>query len=175
MATITKNSLGLNISDLPDLIYGTVGADTINGKGGRDIIYAKAGDDVIVGGLDMDTIDGGWGNDRLYFGAQHEADKILNYGRAAPTTGNNDVLALGSSIDAYFIFAEAAGIRIATVDWQDPFGDLVQGSITLVGVTAAQWVGWGGSYSSTTYFMRDMQGTNGTPLIDFRSSDFLIA
>jgi hypothetical protein len=148
-------------TDKSELIYGTLGADYIDAKGGSDLIYAKAGDDVINTGRGNDIANSGWGNDTLYFGPQHGADRVQDFSRAA---GNTDVIALDESIDTYFVFAEASGIRVVTVDYQDPTGDLKQGSILLSGVTAQQWTNWGGQYGQTA-FTGDM-GPIGNPLID---------
>jgi hypothetical protein len=148
-------------TDKSEIIYGTLGADYIDAKGGLDLIYAKAGDDLINTGRGNDIANSGWGNDTLYFGPQHGADRVQDFSR---TVGNNDVIALDESIDTYFVFAESSGIRVVTVDYQDPTGDLKQGSILLSGVTAQEWTNWGGQYGETA-FTGDM-GPIGNPLID---------
>ena len=139
----------------PACACGTTGADFIDAKGGADAVYAKAGDDVVVGGRGEDLLNGGWGNDNFFFGRQHGADKVQDFGHDFGT-GNFDVIALDSSIDAYFVFSEAAGIKIVTVD-----DGLKQGSITLQGVTADQWTSWGGEFGPNAY-----TGDMGT-LIDY--------
>jgi Ca2+-binding RTX toxin-like protein len=155
---ITKNAFGKAISDRSDLVYGSMEADLIDGKGGADAIYAKADDDLVIGGGGDDLINSGWGSDTLFFGRQHGADKVQDFDRVA---GNNDVIAFEASIDSYFVVAETAGVRIVSVD-----DGVKQGSITLLGVTAAEWTSWGGALGHQTTDM----GPAGNPLIDLDHS-----
>lgn len=130
----------INGSGNNDFLFGTRNADTIDGGARRDYIFAGGGNDLIIGGLGNDILNGGPGNDRFFFGRQHEADIIEDF-------GPNDIIDLGEGIDHYFVTEVWNGVRIATVDW-DYTADLVQGSIVLNGVTRDEWESWGGAFGS---------------------------
>ena len=52
--------------DQPDILHGSIVAETINGYGGNDTLYAYDGNDILNGGTGNDTLFGGNGNDTLY-------------------------------------------------------------------------------------------------------------
>ena len=51
-----------------DTLNGTAGNDSIDGQAGNDILNGAAGDDTLIGGLGNDSLNGGLGNDRLVGG-----------------------------------------------------------------------------------------------------------
>ncbi len=73
---------GLIGGDLPGIISGSDGSETMDGKGGDDILYANNGNDRLLGGLGNDLLDGGNGRDVLDGGA---GDDILTGGRGDDT------------------------------------------------------------------------------------------
>jgi hypothetical protein len=123
-----------------DILFGTLHADVIDAGARRDYVYAGGGNDLIIGGLGNDILNGGSGFDRFFFGHQHGADVVQDF-------GPSDTIDLGEGIDHYFVTEVWSGVRIATVDWQDT-ADPVQGSIVLSGVSMAEWVTWGGAFGS---------------------------
>ena len=136
-----------------DIIYGNNSAEWFDGEERRDYINGAGGNDTIVGGLGNDILVGGSGSDTFLFGHLHDADRIQDF-------GPNDTVVLDDGIDHYFITEVWNGIRIATVDF-DYTADRVQGSIVLVGVTAAEWVSWGGSYAEPGGYNTGMAGLIG--------------
>jgi Ca2+-binding RTX toxin-like protein len=131
-----------------DILRGTGGADRIDGRDRRDYISAGDGNDLLIGGLGNDILAGGSGADTFSCGHLHDADTIQDF-------RFGDLIALREGIDRYFVTREWNGIRIATVDL-DYTADLVQGSITLLGVTGAQWVSWGGQYGAPGGYVGDI-------------------
>ncbi len=75
------------VSDLPDHVTGTAGADTLDGLGGNDTIVGLDGADRIDGGSGNDSLDGGAGDDTLV------------------GTGGSDRMAGGAGNDLYLVGA----------------------------------------------------------------------
>ncbi len=73
------------VSDLPDRVTGTAGADTLDGLGGNDTILGLDGADRLDGGSGNDSLDGGAGDDTLV------------------GTGGSDRLAGGTGNDLYVV------------------------------------------------------------------------
>jgi hypothetical protein len=84
-----------------DLLYGTIGNDTIIGGSHINLLFGDAGNDTLTGGADNDFLYGGDGNDRLVGG------------------GGNDYLKGGHGADA-FVFSE-------TSSGHDTIGDFAPG------------------------------------------------
>ena len=115
-----------NDTDLPSLLAGGAGDDTLTGGSAADILYGQAGDDVSVGLGGNDTIadfagtnslDGGLGNDRIFGGTG--VDTIL--GGAGNDRlvgkGGNDIIFGGAGVDDLlggagddFLDPEAGGV-----------------------------------------------------------------
>ena len=74
--------------DLPDLLLGGAGNDTIDGSGGGDTIDGGAGDDRLVGGVGIDTLTGGPGADRFVFARE----QIFFTPDTGQGEGNRDVV-----------------------------------------------------------------------------------
>ena len=92
--------------DVPNVIMGGGGNDTLGGNGGNDKLHGDAGndklygddgDDTLVGGGGDDDMTGGGGNDTFVFGPGNGNDVIINIevGTAATATSNR----AGDSID----------------------------------------------------------------------------
>lgn len=100
----------INGTNLPNLLQGTVFADTINGLNGDDMIWGFDGSDLLSGGFGDDTISGGSGNDTLDGGAGED----FFYG--------------GSGSDLVTYASAAAGFALNLVDsslsTEDAAGDL---------------------------------------------------
>ena len=73
---------GLVGGDLPGIISGDNGAETMDGRGGDDILYGNNGNDTLLGGLGRDLLDGGNGRDILDGGT---GDDVLTGGRGGDT------------------------------------------------------------------------------------------
>ena len=59
----------LNIGgNLPGIIGGSAGDDTLDGRGGDDVLFGAAGKDTLIGGEGNDKLDGGAGRDTLIGG-----------------------------------------------------------------------------------------------------------
>jgi Ca2+-binding RTX toxin-like protein len=54
------------VPEVPNVIKGSVRADSLQGLTGRDVIYAYSGNDIVHGDDGGDRLLGGLGNDRLY-------------------------------------------------------------------------------------------------------------
>jgi Ca2+-binding RTX toxin-like protein len=73
----------LNIGgNLPGIIGGSDGDDTLDGRGGDDVLFGNRGKDVLIGGEGNDKLDGGAGRDTLIGGP---GDDILTGGHGAGT------------------------------------------------------------------------------------------
>jgi len=68
---------GLVGADLPGIITGSNGSETLDGRGGDDLLFAGNGNDTLLGGLGNDRLDGGNGKDILDGGA---GDDLLTGG-----------------------------------------------------------------------------------------------
>jgi Ca2+-binding RTX toxin-like protein len=79
-------------NDQTNILYGTVGEDTIAGLGGDDYLEGRGGNDVLNGGAGNDDLSGGDGNDLLNGDA---GDDELNGGVG------NDTADGGSGTDSY--------------------------------------------------------------------------
>jgi len=90
--TLSTSNVGGN---LPGIIGGTNGNDTLDGRGGDDFLFGNAGNDLLLGGDGNDRLDGGAGNDVLNGG---DGDDVLIGGPG------NDTLIGGAGHDT-FVFA----------------------------------------------------------------------
>jgi Ca2+-binding RTX toxin-like protein len=68
--------------NLPGIIGGTDGDDTLDGRGGDDLLFGAKGNDVLLGSEGNDRLDGGPGRDTLVGGP---GDDVLTGGRGADT------------------------------------------------------------------------------------------
>jgi Ca2+-binding RTX toxin-like protein len=94
----------INGNNLPNILNGTAGNDTINGFGGPDVLRGFAGDDVLNGGNGNDTLIGAAGNDFLNGGAgvdimfggagndTYRVDNILDQAIEAAGQGNDRIV-----------------------------------------------------------------------------------
>ena len=131
--TVTKNAFGKLISNYPDLIYGTSNDDIIDGKGGDDIIKAGRGNDLVIGGAGNDLLSGGYDFDTFAFDFGHGGDKITDF------TAGEDRIELRGQVDGYYAFLNDGNVRLVTLDQVDDGSWVKAGSITLVGMDAAEW------------------------------------
>ncbi len=63
------NTVGADVTNAADTVYGLNGNDLIKGFGGNDSLYGGAGHDFLMGGDGNDMLEGGTGNDTLLGGA----------------------------------------------------------------------------------------------------------
>lgn len=100
----------LNTGDVPNIIFGTSGSETIaapeNSVAGHRL-YGGQGDDVLKGGNGNDYLEGGLGNDILDGGSGN--DTILGMSGNDRLTGGkgNDVLYGGQGNDSYYFDADS--------------------------------------------------------------------
>jgi len=78
-----------------DSLYGGSGDDVLIGMSGNDRLFGGAGDDVLDGGLGSDTLDGGIGNDVYHYAFGGGYDRILNLGAAA---SGSDIIRVGGGL-----------------------------------------------------------------------------
>jgi len=74
--TGSDNGELLEGDNLPNIIFGSGGDDTIKGYAGDDILYGDNGNDIINGGIGDDVIEGGFGNDMIDGGAGSDTFRI---------------------------------------------------------------------------------------------------
>jgi Ca2+-binding RTX toxin-like protein len=101
-ATPGSSSVGLTGNELPNGIFGNLGANKIQGLDGDDLLYGDGGNDNILGGEGLDVLYGGLGNDRLDGGSA--SDKLFgDVGNdALKGADDNDSLYGGSGNDSLY-------------------------------------------------------------------------
>ena len=131
-----------------DVVYGSEGGETIQGDGGNDRLYGEGGDDNIDGGRGRDTIEGGAGDD------------VLRGGR------DRDVIRGGEGDDTI--------LHSAYEDWQDEIdGGAGYDSLVNVGWRNMKLDSFGpdNSIERIDAKWRDIDGTNGDNVLDFRETE----
>lgn len=81
-----------------DLIYGTIGANTLSGNGGNDKLFGFAGNDTISGGDGNDLIVGGLGADKLSGGAGGDIFRFAK-GDSGTSAATRDVISDFDGLD----------------------------------------------------------------------------
>jgi Ca2+-binding RTX toxin-like protein len=109
-----------------DVLYGTLGADTINAFGDADLIYGSSGED---------TIHGGAGDNYLIFVISNPDRITAPVGPTSYVIGADNVTASGAGIDTDF--TDLASITISTTN-TGGFNDSLDAS----GFTGAEGVFW---------------------------------
>lgn len=78
-----------------DSLYGADGNDTLMGLEGNDRLFGGGGDDLLIGGFGHDVLDGGAGNDIYHYDFGHGYDRIINLGSAEAGT---DIIRIGPGL-----------------------------------------------------------------------------
>ncbi|MFC9523392.1 calcium-binding protein, partial [Bacillus velezensis] len=78
-----------------DCLYGADGNDTLMGLEGNDRLFGGGGDDLLIGGFGHDVLDGGAGNDIYHYDFGHGYDRIINLGSAEAGT---DIIRIGPGL-----------------------------------------------------------------------------
>lgn len=91
-----------------DNIHGELGNDILQGKGGADFLFGHKGKDILKGGSGDDFLDGGLGQDSVSGGGG--SDTIHS-------AEGKDVLAGGADADTFVFYGSL--IRAEVIDWED--------------------------------------------------------
>jgi Ca2+-binding RTX toxin-like protein len=130
-----------------DLIFGSMGNDTLNGNAGADFILGGDGNDSITGGVDADTILGGAGNDTINMGTGDKADGGAGddaFAFAAATAGATVIGGAGADTITLGNFANT--LTVSDVDGISITGGSGVDALTFTAaVTATTVVGGGGA------------------------------
>ena len=76
------DSVDLTAVNLPTMVFGGAGNDSLTGGSGQDTLMGESGSDVLRGKAGNDALDGGAGNDRVY---GQVGDDVLNGGAGLDT------------------------------------------------------------------------------------------
>ncbi|WBV42797.1 M10 family metallopeptidase C-terminal domain-containing protein [Pseudoroseomonas cervicalis] len=153
---------GITVSgnDLPNILVGAEGDDTLSGFGGNDTLVGWAGNDTLVGGAGNDVLRGETGDDTL-LGGEGDDTLLAGLGR--------DVLtgSAGADIFRYKSVAEIGLLedRITDLELADrldlwAIGELVFSPAGLTGRAGQMAVleGWGGRDAGWTFLAIDLDG-----------------
>lgn len=111
-------------------LCGIDGNDKLDGSQGDDSLWGWTGDDKLYGGKGKDLLYGGTGADTFYFDSNSDADTINDFNKS------EDKIAIVSGTNGITTPAQAVA-HLTTNTAGAAVLDLGQGTVTLVGVSAA--------------------------------------